>query len=189
VWPKRYREKPNLEAVKRHPCDNCGYDVDGNVNGTTLRWRLYIPRRKCSQMADLKKRATVYGIQYNRMKERILCFIEENKYANRKGWGVPEVSSYHIRWVEFMERYLMNGDTLAMPKNWAKSEVFPVCNIATLGNAGSGKTRSMIDIHATQPDFTVTGPVNKSTDAYTAALMHSTQPQSRRDKLHWNTFH
>jgi hypothetical protein len=140
-------------------------------------------------MADLKKRATVYGIQDNRMKEKILCFIKENKYANRKGWGVSEVSAYRIRWVKFMEQYLMNGDTSAMPENWAKSEVFPVCNIATLGNAGARKTRSMIDIHATQPDFTVTRPVNKSTNAYTAALMHSTQPQSRRHELHWNTFH
>ena len=99
------------------------------------------------------------------------------------------MKEYLREWETFVCEYVRTGSTDAMPENWSSSEVFPCVNMATIGDAGTGKTTAMREYHATQPGITITPPINKSSNSYLMELERATQPKAWTHMASSNTLY
>lgn len=156
-----------------------GTDIDDKEEVTSKEGRGEEEEGNVDVHGQLNQRVLTYTVADERMKEDLCAFIRSRRYDEVKGWD--DVASRRRKlseWSQFILEYFRTGGNNVddLPENWSDSEVFPVVNIATVGDAGTGKTISMLNVHSTTPGITITGPVNKSSDSYLRLLNETGQP-------------
>ena len=120
------------------------------------------------------KRKFVYDIADFRFKTLVKKFLANSYYCKRKKWSRRSAKRYVIQWCFFVRDYLETSTVSEcmrkLPENWSKGEVFPVVNLGSVGDAGTGKTVSMLGLIQEVAEMCVTGPVVKTTEKFVQSL-------------------
>ncbi|ASK05576.1 ORF47 [Ostreid herpesvirus 1] len=151
-------------------------------------------KRKREELSDsMKQRVNYYAIADMRMKDECLDYIKNSTYAN-EGWTEEMTKEFLINQSMTMKLYLetpCDADKLReyLHSSFSDSEVFGIINMANVGDAGTGKTRCMINFQSSMPGMCITGPENKTTIHYSEEYMNRNQPGCRRFEKSTCTWH
>lgn len=127
--------------------------------------------RTFGESEETIKRKFAYSMADERVEDIITSFVDSSTFAAR-GWNRTEIRERRSEIAQFLLEYFStegaNADRL--PRSWSVSQVLPVVNMATVGDAGTGKTVSMLNFHSKHPEMTLTGSTGKASDAYIKQL-------------------
>ena len=168
-----------MEWIEDNPIDDDDNDDDDDDDTFVL------PENRGRTTTTLTATTTATTDDVNDRAKRKLVYSAADSRMN-----IQTIVKHYIReWESFLCEYLRTNSTETLPDNWSPSEVFPCVNMATIGDAGTGKTTSMREYHATQPGVTITAPVNKASNSYIVELESVTQPSAWSHMLPSNTWY
>ena len=125
---------------------------------------------------DTKRRHLAFNVFDMNMEQSVHEFTKDRSYEKVFRGDLIKSRIFSGEWCRYVNYYYVTGKTDNMPSSFAPSSPFPVSYLVSVGDAGSGKSYSMANIHNTVPGVCVCAQENNPVDMYHSILSQRCQP-------------